>query len=121
MQAAVTAKQIGDGIVLFILWVVFIGVHVGLCWLLLYRWCIKFTPYSKRTTAVLCFFPLFNVLVTFPLMAGWEVGWTTSKRVRMILCMTLLGGWGWLWVISSWRGDKKIQAQYENHNKAAAK
>lgn len=77
------------------------GIFTLLGWLI-YRWCIKFTPYSRRATIILCFIPLFNFMVTWPLMAGKEVGWKDGNTAGAIAVMFLCGWIGWLGVLLFW-------------------
>jgi len=69
---------------------------------LLYRWSKKFSPYSKTATIILCFFPLINIWVTFPLMAGKQVGWKDGNTAGAIVAMMLCGPIAWLAVILFW-------------------
>jgi hypothetical protein len=109
MQAAVTANQIGGGILLFIMWVVLVGINV-VGGVYLYRFATRVLPDSSHALlAVLSFFPVVNLYGLFPWCCGADVGWTTGKRVMMILFVTYT--WiGWLVVISSWRRGLKIKA-----------
>jgi membrane protein CcdC involved in cytochrome C biogenesis len=81
---------------------------------LLYRWSRKFTPYSKRATAVLCYFPLINIWVTFPLMAGKEVGWEDGRTAGMIFLMTFCSVFGWAIVISFWLNSRRGLHERQN-------
>jgi hypothetical protein len=73
---------------------------------LLWRWCRKFTPYSKTATLILCFFPLINVWVTFPLMAGKEVGWKDGNIAGAIFIVIFCTPVALVFVAGLWLARK---------------